>query len=522
MSLNLARETQIKASYERVYGVQSDAKTAVIVLENILYYMDNLAHEPDDVRDFRLSNVTDVEDHSIISEWVSKIDFTVFEGKYASTLDKAFYLGKISSVGESTGAVTTKPEVEQQINDTKYDVQPSVDVAVESDSHKQKENNLEVVNMNEQINTVETRSKFDEIQAQYGSSPIGDPVDPAASVPSNVSGVSSDAKKAAAAVVAKTQQDRLAFTRNASISRVLITKSLRVEKACDGLNAKGTVVKPAEALRAFRARVGFDDSGPEIKFTRLAEGESVENAKKILSILELAVNNPETPVDVFFGDVEKPNISIKGWKLRYPDGKIETVSVQDITKILLNKSIGVINVENVDGAQLSVEGTRVTNNRTPKRPYSLRIANRSGLLDDDNAVIVIKNKTDNVSDMTGGFKSQLSCKYISSTVREGQEPKVVTYRIPLNVKQFEYVVPEEYKSLFGRGVGSKVAVDINDEEVISKLVDSVSSLIASITGDNKSVGMLEESVKSDILKERETIGAAGAASAADEINDVEL
>lgn len=518
---NVGRISQIKTAYEKVVGKSVDAEVAVKTFDDLMCNFNAYPDESEDAKRIRLKEVDSPTDYDNISRWIMEFDVSIFPNNLYSVYERAFYIitksgdGIVekSAVSSDDTASKEKTKVEDFSDNNVSQIKTT-----QEDTHMN-EDRKEVTS---DVSSNQGRP-WEELQKQYGAGGTGPAGDPVANSLSNVSSVSEDVKKAASEIISQTQSERIQFSRNTKIVNALITKVIRTEKAVAGKAAKGTVSNPRKCYEKFCACTGYDDSTGEPVFTKLAPGESVQNAREMLNILKKSIEDPSYEVEVYFGAKDEPSVSIKGYNVRMADGKEETLSVSDMTKLLLSQTIGVLNFENVADAQIAVESARISSKRQAKKPYTVRIANRQKLIEDESASIVIKNKTPQIDDQKGGFKSSLAVKYKGDKLTTGGEAKIMTYRIPLNVEQYKYEVMSQYSELIKKGIGNqKTAVDINDNTVIDELVKSMADIVAATSVSKVGTSVLDSSVLENLNTVRGNIAEQNAQAQSKELDNLDI
>lgn len=522
-NIGVGRANQIKTGFKEIYGDMDISNDNMYNLcQEIITNPDSYPFEDDNATAGRLwSNIGGPGDHSGISKWIAHVPDEVFNDcEYTSAYAKLFHIGKKYGMGEALlndGVVKEDlsvidkdipvedippMEYEEPVVPTTNGMGTPQEVSKEDNDNKQ--NNL---NLNEEKGEIKMSNAIDELKVQagmQGQNTLGDTMD------GNTKEVSIEARKAAKEYVKESATARMNYSEQAVVEDVLITEFARKDKAVDGVNAKGVVSNPAKELEKFIAKTGMQEEGGEIKFTKLFETETHDNALKIYEVLKKAVEDPQLLVDPFMGK-EEADKSIKGYKIKNPEGGIELVALKDIPSLLLNKTYLYINFKNAAG-QLKLEAAKAKNGKAPTKSYTSKVAGKKEILNDENSLIRVKTIDKTSAVLKTGFKSELKVDCISKRVTTKGEAMKSTFRISLIVNQHDIVTEKGFEDIFSTVGGGNVTTpyDVkNDVELMSGVLNEI---LASEFSKGSSV--LDKGIKTKLEENEEAIAKqAGAAVA---------
>lgn len=551
------KRAQIRTSFRSVYGNTGESDQNIIRYANeIIFYADKYPFEDEELSKLRFTSINAVEDTDAITGYLARVPDSEFSAKNYSTYARLFEIGKNYGVGykgkssdkeqskpvedfkEETPTTTepkveapiigeSSPEVEAPTKPVSYgagdvldmagdagmengtvahytnpdeSVAPSVDPSPETKDNKPK-------NIKEDFTMSENKTAYEQMVEQGNKLGVG------TELGANVSGVSKTDREAAAKAVEKTQTARMAYSENAKIKKVLCTQIDRTKKAIDGTASMGRVSDPSKAMSKFIAVTGCDVKEGEVSFSRLHSSELYDNALKMFNLLKEACEHPETPVKPYFGkpDATVP-VSMKGIVLDDPDGTEMILQQKDIASHILSKGFLYLNVDSVSKAQFMLDAA--TNKAsTPKRSYVIRVANKSSMLEDKDVCVMVKNITNKPSDSKTGFRSELAVVVNTSKVGPNGEPKKTTWRIPLEVEQYEVEVVDKYSELFKTGLAHNVKPYTTSSAAdVSSILQKITAIVAAESVKSADKSALSADMRAAINDERSEMQADDAKS----------
>lgn len=500
MAWNSGRLSQLRSGFKQVYGFEcTDNDLLVRYVEQIIFYSEPFPFENEDLTNYRLSNVTDSSDIETINKYLNKIPEDIVLNKpsrYARLFELAKMYNIIDVDGSTTESTTTK--ITNPNSNSEVDENGITDIEDEMETFDKTNlgdtvpnvniDDTDIINNNKNTYKEKEDSSMDQTNVKGVNAiedlkreAMGDGV--GTSVATNVSEISKNDRIAAQKVVEQSQSDRRKYSEEAKITEVLVTRISRDERAIDGRKAMGKVSKPDKAFMKFVEVTGAEESadGKEVVFSKL-HPQSKADAMEMYKILKEAKTNPDLPVEPYFGkeDASVP-VAIKGIKILTPEGKELTLAQKDIASFLLQKTFAFLNVESTSKAQFQIDSAvaRKGSTNKPKHSYVVRIANKSEMLADNSVLTDVKELTTNTSETKTGFKSKLSVVCKSDKVDAKGNNKKVTWRIPLEVEQYEVVIVDGYDNLFSKGIGNAVKpIVINNPEDIMKVMNKIGNMLA--------------------------------------------
>ncbi len=311
----------------------------------------------------------------------------------------------------------------------------------------------------------------------------------------------------------KEKAEKLAYSQNAKVTKVLLGRPNAMVRCVSDV---GVIKDPQQAYKKFAEHFGVvvaqDGS---VTFTNVVPGDE-ENAHQMYDALRKAINAGEQGDQPEFKIRKGDSLgSIRLVKLVTPEGgEGSWVDLTEFKKILVNKSVGAINVagsnvqfkagkpvERRNGKKTSGEGLSRNNQTKKKNGYdglmTLKVAGRSELQENP-ALVAYRKELDPSAktEMSDGVKSEMVAKYKKAQQTVDGKVQTASWRIPMKTEQ-------------------RVLVDINDEEVKAKLPDG------GIGRKEVAIDLQDESALAEMMNTLANIQAA-AAAATDREGDPEL
>lgn len=539
MSLSKGKLSQIKTGFKSVYGVSDiDEQELVRYGNEIIFYADKFPFEDDDAFSLRFSTISDIAESDNIMEYLALVPENEFSGSQMSTYGKLFELGKKYNIGYQGSsnasapsapvappAVETTPAAEEpkSVSNRTQDLEPLEDQnpgmaseAAQAASTNSAASSTNQVRESETINSTKPNHpkeemKMDAIQQlaqEAGQQGVGLPTN------SNVAEVSKNDKAAAKKVVEATQTDRINYSQKSKVTKVLITAIDREKKATQGRASMGYVSSPKKAFETFVSKTGCTVEDGVVKFSKLHSSQLHDDAVKMYNLLKAAMEDPQTKVEPYFGkDGQAVPVSIKGIVIHDVAGAEETLAQKDIAAHILQHAFLYLNVDSKTEAQFQLDAATTRQGSTPKKSYVVRVANKAALVEDESVCVYVKKITSNVSESRSGFKSALSVSCNSSKLDAQSQPKKITWRIPLDVEQYEVEIVDQYKDLFKSGVGNVVKpMSASTEADIAKIVGTITNMIAAEANKSSDKSIVGASMLAELNQEKSKIVSADAAA----------
>lgn len=302
-------------------------------------------------------------------------------------------------------------------------------------------------------------------------------------------------KEAVQNSVRDSTNDRIAFSQNAIIEKVVLSTPSAEDRLFNKENPEGTIKNPAKVLETIRKNFGIEedpDTGSPIFKNIVMTQENQKAALKMYEIVKAAAAGTNEPIKAHVG---KNTGTLKGVFFRDPDKNASYKTVADIKDVIVRKAIKLLTafagcefqidtVKRNAGKSSAGTGTSKSANKSKdsyKGVAALKIASRAAAFADKNFVEYHKEMDDTKHAPAPGFKSDLAVKFKKEDAASGKV-KELTYRIPLEVDQYKCeVVDEAKRAVFGDGKGiggSVVAIDLDNKEALSKALASISSIIS--------------------------------------------
>lgn len=448
------KEIRIANSYKKVVGFDISVEDAKKLLEDIIFYDGMFSFEDENLKAYRLTNVS-VEVPKTLINYTSKVSDDVL-GDYSDGFDQMFFIG-----------LNELPELIEQYSTVEAGGDHTAVPVTKSETKSIKENNIPNENRKETLtmsNAVENLKK-DAMQVGVGTG--------------ITTGTTAD-KKAALEAVKASKAARTQFSEGAKITGFAVSRVSRVAKAMDGKNAMGTVSNPEKAYNHFTKITGWNGES----FANLADGQNKQDALDMLHALEAAKADPTYKMKPYFGaNPDEPITTLKGIMYVGPNGEEGHAKYNDeLRNLLLDKTLGYLNCSAKDG-QINLKMREKKSSNPKARPYLMQIASKKELLDDAAFTSEISTITKEIADNAPTFKSEMAVKV--KKVVAGVGEKVQTWRIPLVVEQFKVETFEQFKWLQGRSLGEGRTV----ERVDGKGVDALIGMIANILSESKAQGI---------------------------------
>lgn len=545
MQLNKGKLSQLKTAFKSVYGVPSvDEQDLVRYGSEILFYADKFPFESDELMSQRFTTINDLSDSDAIIDYLSHVPDSEFDGcKQTSTYGRLFHLGQLHKVGYAGESKIAEPK--EAVKDIPAGPKPA-------ESHKS-EPVKPVVSYSDPANVgsagykpgMEQSAASDEKHGTNPAAPVSpivedteaiknltyhkeeksmsNPVEMLAheagqtgigtGVGTNVAEISKNDRAAAAKVVEATQMDRRSYSNNAKITKVLITAIDREKKAVEGRAAMGYVSNPKKAFETFISKTGCTVEDGTVKFSKLHSTETHDNARKMYELLVRAENDNKTQVVPYFGkDGAAVPVSVKGIVIDDPAHKEMIVAQKDIAAHILQNAFLYLNVDSGSGAQFQLDTAGPRAGSVPKKSYVVKVANKAEMLQDDAVCVYVKNLTAKVSESKTGFKSALTISVNSNKPDANGQPKKLSWRIPLDVEQYDVEIVDQYSDLFKSGVGNTVKpVSATTEADVTNIVEKITKLLAAESSKGTKDSILGTTLIAELNEQKGMIVAEDAA-----------
>lgn len=517
MSVPKGKLSQIRSAFKKVYETdQVDDNDIIKYTNEIIFYAGQYPFENNELTQLRLVGVSDVTQSDKILDYLSQIEN--FEFDQRSTYGKLFEIGRKYGIGYKVEGseelpLETKveePTVKEDIED--IDLEETTNIASDSNDHNDSNSRMEIPTNP----VVERESKADTInnikekgEQKMSTNPITELANSAGvttggvgqQLDSNVKEISKADVDAAKALIISQQEDRMNFSKQAKIKKVLIVSISKEQRAEKGRKTMGRINKPELVLATFREKTGLKDLNGEIKFTKLHSSQSEQEALEFYELLKKAVENPDTEIAPYFGkENESAPVNLKGVEIETPAHKMERVQQSKIAGYIVEHAMGYIDVDSKSNAQFQLNVASPRSGSKPKKSFVTAIANRKALLEDTAILVPVKILKDDIIDGTG-FKSE---KFVvcEGALDANNKPKKLTWRAPLMVRQHEEEVVAGYDDLFNKsGAGNTVTrKDLDSENTIKDIVNAMTSIIASEAANTKSI--LSNSISAQLEQEK--------------------
>lgn len=533
MALSRGNLSQLRTAYRSVFNVSDiDEQLLVRYGNEAISYASRYPFEDDELMSFRFTSISDISDKDGINEYLNKVPNEEFSGEQMSSYGRLFELAKKYKVLSATPTEEATPTRENNqvvedfrdnptVSDSAVEVEP-----INNGYNTGMEENHEFANPAASVDSVEsmptdTKNKIqntfkeehkmnaiEKLAQEANATGVG------ATVGTNVAEVSKNDRNAAKKLVEASQSDRMNYSKNAKIIKVLVTRIDREKKAVEGRAAMGYVSNPKKALETFIAKTGADSKDGTITFSKLHASQMYDDAKRMYELLQAAVADPQTKVEPYFGkpDAAVP-ISMKGVVIEDPDHQVITLPQKELAAHILQHAFLYLDVNSKSNAQFQLDAAKPRTGSAPKKSYVVKVANKSELLEDEAVCVFVKKITDKRSESKTGFKSALSVACNSGKMDANGEPKKITWRIPLEVEQYEVEVVEQYADLFKSGVGNSAKpMTISSSADIENIVDKISTLIAAEAAKSSSDSALGAELLGALNAEKSKIVAEDAAA----------
>lgn len=536
--MNKGKLSQLRTGYSNVHG-KNDLKDAEIIriANDIIFNTEEYPFEKGtDIMRERMTSISELSDSDAINEWLAKVPEGIIDSNHRTIYTRLFALGTAYSSNQNSQNVKPNPKEIEEVkeleeyskevssNDTEVDaMNPDTPIMEEEPKGAETKSDVDGIEDDSKVDTINnTKSKeetkmttelnpIDKLQQEVtGMEGVGD------NVASNVTQVSKNDKKAAVALINETQTSRMAYSKEAKVKHVLITQIDRAKKAVQGRDSMGTVSNPQKAFETFVAKTGASVEDGVVTFSKLHPTETHDNAMKLYNAIVEAKENPDYKLKPYFGKENAPvATSIKGIELVDPKGKNLVLPQKDIAPHILNNAFLYLDVDSKTKAQFQLDAAVARGGKEPKKSYVVRIANKAALIEDDTVVIYVRSIGDKKAETMTGYKSELTVACVSDQLDNKARPKKTSWRIPLEVEQYEIVTMAEYEDLFKGGLGNTVKpISAESQEEITSIIGTISTLLA--TEANKVDSVLGADLTAKMNEERSKLAAAEA----DKVNEI--
>lgn len=528
--LSKGKMSQIRTGYKLVYGKNEvDDKDIVRIGNEIIFYAGRYDGETDEGMSKRFSSISALEDTDEISEFLASLPDDIVDNKITSTYGRLFKLGKDSkvSVELSNNVSISIPKedsdtpVNTEMNKTESTIETPAITSVNTVTEDIKKNAVTIDNdmKNNNDNPEEEQNMeqnpVDLLKVEAEKLGAGVEVDGN----SNVQEISKNDKDAAYKVVTDTQVDRINYSNVAKVKKVLTTSIDRTKKAMNGRSSMGTISDPKEALKVFISKTGCTAVNGVIEFSKLHSSQTADDAIKMYNLLKQAETDPSLLVKPYFGkeDAEVP-INIKSIIVLGPDGKELIVDVADIGTHILRNGFLYLNVDSASEGQFQLDVAKSRAGVAPKKAFVVKIANKKSLLSDNAVSLNLKSISTEPAESKTGFKSDMSVTVNGSTSDAQGNPKKLTWRIPLNVDQYDVIIMPEYADLFKAGIGSVKPISAQTKDDLKLIIGKITSILAIESTKTAKGNILGSALLGKINEVKSTIMAESAEAVNDVLN----
>lgn len=324
-----------------------------------------------------------------------------------------------------------------------------------------------------------------------------------------VSESSAEATKAAKDVVFAEVDLRKEKTATTTITALVVAKPPSVKVLVNGLQATGKPSNPDRAYTTFIEKSGYevkdpDSEIPEFTWTKIVnDPDNVENAKKMLAILQAAKESNDKEIPAYVTETQGP---IKAVMLSDPKGAAEVKTLPDLLTFLLNQTAGYIkstvpNVQaivakaktktNTVAPPVQQQGNGVDRGSTKKvNPYAGLATVSFSERKEGLAVIqkYVYEINDKVTLTRTNVRSALAVKYIRKakvTSDLNGKDLIGTFRIPLETLQYELVINNpDFKVLESTGVRGTQPINAEDADAVNAQMEEMAKLIGAVATSN--------------------------------------
>lgn len=325
------------------------------------------------------------------------------------------------------------------------------------------------------------------------------------------------ASEAAMAHLEKEKAERMAFSKGATVVKIVWPKQPTVKILVDGEAAQGTIANPDAVYKTFEEK--FDPAKGEdgvITFKGAKPGmENQQRAMELYNAIQAARNEPNKKFDAY---VTKNLGTPKGAIIALPNGTEEPYTRKSITQLLLDKSAGFIKAANPNieirvakaqqKRQKPTGAKTVGNVREEKKKSSdvfrgVLTLQFVGVKEAYEKIAVFHREMTSDKENGKGIKSNLSASYVRAAKTSSGDPQYGTWRIPLVTEQYKLTVKDaKLQQVFGDGTtfGQKATpTDVNDEKAMAELFTELSGIQAQLAINNVGgEGSLMDKIREDI------------------------
>lgn len=331
-----------------------------------------------------------------------------------------------------------------------------------------------------------------------------------------------------------TKDQRIAVSRNARISQVILAKPNNKEVYVEGEAAMGTVADIAEAEDKFMTQTGckVDPETGNVTFD-LVPPSQLDNAKEMYDLIQKVKADPETKIAVGTSDSIG---TLRGFRYVSPDNKSELKDKKEIEDILFYDAWNVLIIDKEAGLQLYLTSAKKKNNtaegrgngaeRDSKNPYAgittLGISDRKTACSKFGVYVkqVMKDKPTIVK---SGAKSKLSVKFYKPgkfKKNSTTELQQGTFKLNLKVEQYKLeCTDQDLKDKFDSATTSYTPVDVDTLDASAKATEAMTEIIMAMYNNNL---IKADSALGKAVDKIEAIEAEAREKEAGDIGDVEI
>lgn len=357
-------------------------------------------------------------------------------------------------------------------NESVEQVKVSIETQAETAESSDTKNNISQVKENETMGT----QAFDELKSKLsGTSAAAKP------------GVDTNYKNSSRDAIMKQEVARKANSEGTVITAIVVATRKLSERCVDAENAMGTVKNVDKALTTFEQKTGARDLGDGTYVYDNVLPSDVDDAKAVHEALKKAKADPSFELKVNMGT---GNGTAKGVKLTKANGETKLLPNKKLTNFILMETGGFLKSTKegafVKIALVSPKG-KASDQLTSEKATevssvaALKWQERSKLMEDSQAVLYEKEVIKSEHSKASGAKSELKVRYKTDKLTTKGEPKMQTYRIPLEVDMYKTeVIDEEIKAAFPQGSGTlgRKLMDLNNADDVKALGEEVIKIYA--------------------------------------------
>ncbi len=305
-------------------------------------------------------------------------------------------------------------------------------------------------------------------------------------------------KEASKENIEHTKDNRIAFSTNAKIEKVVVAPPSAVDVCVGGMEAKGVLFDPQKAMETFIKKTGLiENEDGKISFTKVPNSPiDREAALKMYQEIKQAIADPTKEFEIHFS---KSLGTVKGfiWLDNTKDAAPSPKTSNEMKTIMLGYSCGFLNFSGKDvqihtkkvnrknkGSAEKGSGTnkteeKIERNKNREGVVTISFTDRATAF--DKYGIYHKDIVKGEEEIRGGLKTEMSCVYLRDPKNGETESKRSIFRLPLKVKQYKLEVRDNDLLYFGTGEGINKKlemIDVHNEQALKKQLNELAELAA--------------------------------------------